>query len=368
MYKAAIRLIKIIEDHGFKAYIVGGYPRDLYLKRKSTDIDICTNATPMQIKDIFGDAVLPNVSYGSVTVIYKNIRFEITTFRKEIKYENNRQPVKIKYIDSLIDDLKRRDFTINTLCIDVDGNIIDLLGGKKDIDNKIIKVVGNTKQKITEDALRILRAIRFATVLNFNLDETLKKNIKKYGYLLKKLSYYRKKEELDKIFSSPNVKYGINLIKELGLVQHLELSNIDKLVITSSAIGIWAQLGVVDIYNFTSNERELINKINELSKLDVLDEYNLYKYGLYISTIVGEIHGIDRKKITHKYNNLYIYSLSEISISAPEICELLNKKPGCFLKEIFSDIEKKIVYKELENYKDVLKDYIISKYRNITER
>ncbi|HHW69254.1 MAG TPA: hypothetical protein GX747_02825, partial [Tenericutes bacterium] len=184
MYNAAIKLIKIIEDHGFKAYIVGGYPRDLYLNRKSTDIDICTSATPMEVKDIFGDAVLPNVSYGSVTVIYKKIRFEITTFRKDIKYENNRQPIKIKYINNLIDDLKRRDFTINTLCIDINGNTIDLLDGKRDIDNKLIRVVGNTKQKITEDALRILRAIRFATILNFELDKDLKKYIKKYGYLL----------------------------------------------------------------------------------------------------------------------------------------------------------------------------------------
>ena len=116
MYKATMDLLKKINSHGYKAYVVGGYARDLYLNRQSLDVDVCTNATPKELKDIFGDVMLPSIQYGSVTVIINKIRFEITTFRKDIKYENNRLPVKIKYINSLIDDLKRRDFYINTLC------------------------------------------------------------------------------------------------------------------------------------------------------------------------------------------------------------------------------------------------------------
>ncbi|HHW69700.1 MAG TPA: hypothetical protein GX747_05140, partial [Tenericutes bacterium] len=178
------------------------------------------------------------------------------------------------------------------------------------------------------------------------------------------LSYYRKKEELEKIFSSINVKYGISLIKELELDKHLNLSNIDNLIITSSVIGIWAQLGVVDVYDFTNNEKDMIKKINELNNLDVLDNYNLYKYGLYISSVVGEIHNINKKDIACKFNSLSINSINDININANEICMLLNKKPGYFLKEIFNDIERKIVYKELENDKEVLKKYISDKYIN----
>ncbi|MGE5456454.1 MAG: hypothetical protein ACM3O4_05080 [Ignavibacteriales bacterium] len=362
MYNTSIKILNRIIDKGYRAYIVGGYPRDLYLNRKSVDIDICTNASPKELKEIFNDIILPNDAYGSVSLVYNNIRFEITTFRKEIKYENNRLPVKIKYINNLLDDLKRRDFTINTLCMDNSGNVIDLLNGRADIDNKIIRIVGNSRYKLKEDCLRILRAIRFATILDFELDDNLIKAIKRNGYLLKKLSYFRKKEELDKIFSSSNVRKGINLIKELGLDKPLQLSNLDNIVITTSIIGIWAQLNVLDIYSFTNNERELILKINELLNSDILDNYNLYKYGLYLSSIAGEIKEINKKTIINKYNELPIHNNSEINISVKKICELLNKEPGGFLKEILSDIEMKIVEGQLNNELEDIKNYILTKY------
>ncbi len=364
MLQTATKVLQKIEKNGYKAYVVGGYPRDLYLNRKSADVDICTNATPKELKQIFPNISYSDIKYGSATLIYKSIRFEITTFRKEIKYSNNRKPVKIKYIDDLLEDLKRRDFIINTLCINSEGDIIDLLGAREELDRRVIKMVGKPKIRLKEDVLRILRAIRFATTLDFELDKELEKYIIKYGSLLKKLSYERKKEELDKIFSSPNKEYGIKLLLKTKLYKHLELHNLPNIRITPSLIGIWAQLDVLDIYKFNNNEIKTIKLINELLEKDVLDNYNLYKYGLYISTVVGEIKQIDRKLIISKFNDLYISNKSEIAISAPEICKILNQKPNFFLKEIFIDIEKKIVYKELLNEKPVLEDYIIKKYCN----
>lgn len=361
MQETAMSVLKKITDNNFRAYIVGGYPRDIYMNRQSIDVDICTNATPKDLNEIFKGSILPKQEYGGVTVIVNNIRFEITTFRKEIKYENNRFPVKIKYIDNLLDDLKRRDFTINTLCIDNEGNIVDLLNAKEDIDKKIIRCVGNTKNKIKEDILRSLRAIRFATILDFKLDIELKKNIKRYGYLLKNLSYYRKKEELEKIFLSSNCKYGLDLIKELELEQYLELSNFDSLVITTSPLGMWAQLDVLDKYSFTVNEKEIINKINEVLKEDILSNQVLYKYGLYVCTLVGEIKNIDRTLIVSKYNNLPILNIKDIDIKANEICELLNKKPNLFLKEIYKDLENKILSGKLVNQREEIKKYLIYK-------
>lgn len=358
MYETALRLIKKIEEQGFKAYIVGGYSRDLYLNRESVDIDICTSATPKEVKEIFSGSVLPRQEYGGVTIISNNIRFEITTFRKEIKYENNRFPVKIKYIDTLIDDLERRDFTINTLCIDSNGKTIDLLNAKQDLDEKVIKCVGNTDRKIKEDILRSLRAIRFATILNFKLDKNLKKAIKKYGHLLKKLSYYRKKEELEKIFASSNCQYGLQLIKELKLVKFLELSNFDNLVATTSSLGMWAQLDVLDIYNFTSNEKKTIKDIQTVLKQEEIDNYTLYKYDLYVCTLAGEIKGLDRANIVKQYNNLPISNKKEIAIKSDEICKILNRQPGLFLKDIYHDLEYKIVTEQLENKKEKLKEYI----------
>ena len=359
-------ILNKINENGFQAYLVGGYPRDLYLGRISTDFDICTNATPKDLKEIFGDVKQHLEQYGSVTVYLNNFRFEITTFRKDIKYINNRKPIEIEYIDNLEDDLKRRDFTMNTMCLDKDGNLIDLLNGKQDIDNKIIKTVGDAEKKISEDSLRILRAIRFATILDFKLDNVLKIAIVNNKDLLKSLSHYRKKEELDKIFSSNNSKYGINLIKELGLSNVLELSNINSVVSTTYPIGIWAQLNCGDKYDFNKTEKDTIYKINELMDKDILDKNNLYKYGLYISTIVGEIKGIDVKTINEVYNSLYIHNKTEINIEPEEICEILNKRPGKYLKEILNDIEYKLVNKELENDNNVLRTYIINNYCNFS--
>ena len=359
---AALDLLKKINDKGYLAYLVGGYPRDLYMERNSIDYDVCTNATPKELKEIFSDSVLKTEQYGSVTLIFQNMRFEITTFRRDIKYLNNRKPIEIEYIDSLEEDLKRRDFTMNTMCIDYNGVLINLMNGKEDIDNKIIKTVGDADIKIAEDSLRILRAIRFATILDFNLDEELKKAIKNHKYLLKSLSYYRKKEELDKIFSSTNCTKGIELIKELELESDLELSNIDSLVPTTYLIGIWSQLDVLDKYSFNNTEKESIIKINELRDKDILDNNNLYKYGLYISTIVSEIKGIDKKLVNEKYDSLYIHNKTDIKIEAKEICELLNKRPGRFLKDIFNDLEYKLVNKFIENDKKALSNYILDNY------
>ena len=362
MNETALKVLKKINSNGYQAYLVGGYPRDIYIGRDSMDFDICTSATPKELKSIFGNTMLPSEQYGSVTLMVHNIRFEITTFRKDIKYLNNRKPIEIEYVSSLIDDLKRRDFTMNTMCIDSNGTLIDLLNGKEDINDKVIRTVGNANMKIYEDSLRILRAVRFATTLNFDLDEDLKEAIIRHKDLLKSLSYYRKKEELDKIFSSMNSSYGIKLIKELGLEESLELSNLENLIPTTYLIGIWAQLDVLDKYSFNNTEKESIEAINELMNKDILDYNNLYNYGLYISTIVGEIKGIDKKIINEKYNSLYIHNKTEIKLEAKEICELLNRKPGKFLKEIFNDLEYKIINKKLTNEKETLKQYIKENY------
>ena len=362
MNYTALELLKKINSNGYEAYLVGGYPRDLYMGLSSIDYDICTNATPKKIKEIFGDSVLPNEQYGSVTLLLNNTRFEITTYRHDITYLNNRKPIEIEYVDNVVDDLKRRDFTMNTMCIDSQGNLIDLLNGREDINNKVIKSVGNAEIKIFEDSLRILRAIRFATILNFKLDDELKDAIIKYKYLLKSLSYFRKKEELDKIFSSNNRMYGISLIRELRLDEDLELSNLNKIVPTTYLMGIWAQVECVDKYSFNNTEKETIIKIKELLDKDILDCNNLYTYGLYISTIVSEIKGIDKQIINKEYDSLYIHNRSEIKIDAKEICELLNKEPGKFISEIFNDLEYKLVNKQLQNDKEQLKKYIIENY------
>lgn len=360
MLKTALKLIKKIEENGYQAYIVGGFVRDKILGISSNDIDICTSARPSDIRNIFPNSCLPNEDYGSVTVIVKNIRFEITTFRKEITYLNNRKPVEFEYINDLLADLKRRDFKINTLCMDKDGNIIDLLEGRLDINNREINTVGDSYLKFSEDALRILRAIRFATILDFKLSDDVKKAILKAKKYIKNLSYQRKKEELNKIFASIHVKYGVKLLIELGLDKELELHNLSKVKCFDDLMGTWAQLDVENIYPFSKNEKEIINDIKKVLELDNLDPLVLYRYGLYANSIVADIKGINKKLVTKKYNELPIKCRSDILIDGNEIMNLLDTKPGKYLKTIINHIEEQILKGNLSNNKEDLINYVLN--------
>lgn len=361
MYKKALEVLNKFYDNGYLAYIVGGYPRDTLLGIKTTDIDICTNAKPMEIIKIFDTDKVSDINYGSVKVIYKNVKFDVTTFRRDIKYENNRKPVKIKYINDLKKDLLRRDFTINTLCIDREGNLVDILNVRKDIDERIIRTVGNPRYRIKEDSLRILRAIRFASILDFKIDSKTKSYIIKYGYLLKSLSCSRRREELDKIFSSKNKEMGRDLIVELGIDKHLGIDNLKDIVMCDDIIGIWSQLKMRDEYPFSKLEKETIFKIREMLEMDI-DSYSVYKYGLYVSSVVGFIKGISYKEINDIYSNLVIYSRKDIKVGGMDIANALKREPGNYLREIFDDIERKIIGLEIDNkYEDII-DYVKKNY------
>ena len=361
MFNRAIQVLNIFYDNGFDAYIVGGYPRDSLLEIKTNDIDICTDAKPVDVMKLFDTDSSSDMKYGSVRIIYKNYRFDVTTFRKDIKYEKNRKPIKIKYIDDLKKDLLRRDFTINTICIDRFGEYVDLLNAKEDIDKKIIKTVGNPRYRIKEDSLRILRAIRFSSILNFDIDEKTKNYIVKYGYLLNNLSYSRKKEELDKIFASKNKEKGRELILELKLDKYLGLYNLDNIVMCDDIIGIWSQLDIDSGYIFSKNEKIMIKNIRKMLSLD-LDNYTVYKYGLYVSTVVGSIKGISYKKINDIYNNLPIYTKKDIMINGLEISKYVDSKPGNYISKIYDEIERLILVGKLNNSKEEIINYIRNNY------
>ncbi len=362
MEERALEILNILNDNGYESYIVGGFPRDKILGYKTNDIDICTSATPKEILDVFDNVIISDMQYGSVVIAYKGYKYDVTTFRKEIKYEANRRPVKIKYIKNIKKDLLRRDFTINTFCIDKDGNIIDTLGVREDLNKRILKTVGNPKYRFKEDALRILRCIRFATILDFEIDKKTKHYLSKYSYLLKKLSINRKKEELDKIFSSTNKEKGIKLLIDLNLTNALDISRLSMITICTDLIGIWCQLEVDDIYPFTKVEKEQMILLRELLTYDSIDNYLLYKYGLYLCTVYADIKGISKRKLNTMYQNIPIKSKKEIDIDASDIPKILNKKPGKYIKEIMESIEKNILNDKLNNNKEKIKQFIINNY------
>jgi len=363
MKELGLEIINKINDYGYIAYIIGGYPRDYLLNIETSDIDIATSATPMELKNIFPDIKIVNDKYGSVILNYHNYRFDIMTFRKESDYLDNRHPSKVVYVNDLEEDLLRRDFTINTICIDKDGNIIDLLNAKEDLDNRIIKTIVDSNTSFSRDALRILRAIRFASFLNFNLSDDVSDAIIKNKGLLKKISYERKKQELDKIFASNKAKEGIELIEKYQLDEVLELSNINRIKDYSDIIGIWSMINPSK-YHFSSSERDLIKKVNIVYDMDNLDNYTLYKYGLYVNVLAGINKGIEKKDILKKYESLKIEKRDDINITTKDICNILKRKPDYLISEIYNDLERKILDNKLINKKSEIEIYLLDTYSN----
>ena len=203
MDKVIKNILKKIESEGYEAYIVGGFVRDKLLKHETFDIDICTNALPKDLKKIFKNGNSLN-NYGAFNLKIKKYNIDITTYRKETEYDDKRHPNKIEYVNSLFEDIKRRDFTINSICMDKNENIIDVLDGVKDLNNKIIKVIGDANIRFKEDPLRMLRAIRLASVLEFELDGETFDAIRSNAELINFVSNERIKDELTKILSTNN--------------------------------------------------------------------------------------------------------------------------------------------------------------------
>jgi tRNA nucleotidyltransferase (CCA-adding enzyme) len=216
---------------GFEAYAVGGCVRDLLLNEKPKDWDITTNATPTQIRKLFPKNFYEN-KFGTVSVITNSKDetlkvVEITPYRLEGKYSDKRHPDEIKFAKKLEDDLARRDFTVNALAMDENKKIIDFFDGQKDLKNKIIRAVGDANKRFEEDALRMLRAIRFACTLNFEIEEKTLKAIQKNADWIQMISNERIHDELIKIFETEKAAYGIDLLRQTNLLKFI-LPELDK--------------------------------------------------------------------------------------------------------------------------------------------
>jgi len=358
MYESAIKILNILENNGYKAYIVGGYVRDKILGIESNDIDIITNAKPDELNKIFNKKFSNN--YGCIILPYNGYEFEITTFRKEFYKDNDRRPYKIEYINDLKEDLIRRDFTINSICIDKNEDYIDLLSGINDINNKVIRVISDSDKKIYDDPLRILRAIRFASIYDFDLDNNLISSITKYKDRLEYISFDRIKDELNIIFRHNRANNAFKLIDGLKLGKVLKISHKNMIIDCDNYIGVWAQVLYSDDYNFSKKEKNKINAIKSIIEKGYIDDYMLYKYDFNIIRTSSLILNIDIDYKT-RYDNLQIHDRKNIDIDVYDIMKLTNKEN---IDKIYVDLEKQILYNKLKNEKSILIEYIMNNYRN----
>lgn len=205
--KKAIFILQRLEKSGFKAYLAGGCVRDMLMGREPHDFDITTNALPEQTMDVFSDlTVVPTgIKHGTITVIADGEPFEITTFRVDGHYSDSRHPDSVQFTSELYDDLSRRDLTVNAMAMDRNGDIFDPFGGRQDIADRIIRCVGDPEKRFCEDALRILRTVRFASTLGFTVEENTASAADRLRSRLENVSAERIREELTKLICGENV-------------------------------------------------------------------------------------------------------------------------------------------------------------------
>lgn len=209
-------IIKTIQAAGFEAYAVGGCVRDSILGRIPDDWDITTSAKPLDIKKIFKRTIDTGIQHGTVTVMIDKEGFEVTTYRIDGEYEDSRHPKEVTFTSNLREDLRRRDFTINAMAYNDEVGLVDIFGGISDIEKKMIRCVGNAKERFTEDALRMMRAVRFSAQLGYSIEEGTKEAIKELAPNLKNISAERIQVELVKLVVSDNPDY-LKIAYETGI-------------------------------------------------------------------------------------------------------------------------------------------------------
>ena len=212
-------MARIFNKNSQSLYLVGGAVRDYLLKRENSDYDLTTSATPEEVKAMFRRTIDTGIKHGTVTVIYKGEHYEITTFRTEGDYSDSRHPDSVTFVRSLEEDLKRRDFTINALAVDIlTGDVIDMHGGIGDLEAGIIRAIGEPEERFGEDALRMMRSCRFAAKLGFDIEKKTLEAIRKLHGTIEKVSVERIKDEIDKILLSPYPVKGLRYMEETGLM------------------------------------------------------------------------------------------------------------------------------------------------------
>ncbi|ANU10684.1 CCA-adding protein [Planococcus antarcticus DSM 14505] len=376
--KTAIKVIGTLKEAGFQAYMVGGAVRDFLLGKTPHDIDVASSASPEQVKAYFKRTIDTGIEHGTVLVLLGGEGIEVTTFRTEGSYSDNRRPDSVEFVQSLEEDLKRRDFTINAMAMTEYLDIIDPFGGKDDLQKQIIRAVGDPDQRFQEDALRMLRAVRFSGQLHFVIDVETVSSIRRHAQLIRSIAVERLKSEMDKIFVNPFTRKSMDYLRDTTLTEYLPagyLFEIDwtQYTPTGKAVYGWFYLlykqsksfSEVSDYRFSNEEKRLIEKSLELARLEFWDQWTIYQYSIDQLEMASCVTGKNMDPAVAK-EQLPIQSKSDLAASGRDLMQWSENRPGPWLKIWIEKMEKLVIYGELRNDKELIKDWFVNEYRRHT--
>ncbi|MDY0408306.1 CCA tRNA nucleotidyltransferase [Paracerasibacillus soli] len=386
-FHRAFEVLQIIEEHGFSAYLVGGCVRDYVLQRDVGDIDIATSATPKQIQTIFEKVIPVGIEHGTVIVRHRQNSYEVTTFRIDGDYSDQRHPDSVRFIDKIDLDLARRDFTINALAMDREKNIIDLFSGKEDLKKKTIRTVGDSLSRFNEDALRMIRALRFSSQLGFTIEVNTLQAIQQLKAEIEQVAIERILHEMTKFFAGKHICIGLRYLYATQIYQFLPVfkdnltlikkipENILPLSSFSEVIALlhlvhpnisilewvkkWKCANVIKKEATHLVDNVLYYRAHDLDPwlvYQVKQDYHKQFFRL-VKILFGEI---DQTTFLSLYHDLAIHSRKELQLNGNDLLDMFpQSKPGPWVQEILNTVEKLVVLRQIKNDKTMIKEWIL---------
>lgn len=390
-FVSAVPVLKKLEEAGFEAYFVGGAVRDFLLKNPINDVDIATSATPNEVKKTFPKTVDIGIDHGTILVLFQNKSYEITTFRTESEYQDFRRPKGVSFVRSLNEDLQRRDFTMNAIAMDRFGKLIDPFNGQFAIQERMIRTVGQATERFQEDALRMMRAVRFVSQLGFELERETVKALDHLVPLLAQIAIERKRAEFEKLLKGKNRKQALNLLIETGLFSYLpglsnhkehleELQNYD--FDTLSKDEMWTllifclNLEEKSIEGFLRNWRLPLKEIRNIQRILLFlfkrlkqewTVYDLYLAGSdtikSVETLFQVLKGNKEFESIFRWVNLYkqlpIKERSDMKVTGNDLLAWFDSKGGPWLHELLTKIEQAILEGKAVNDNNKIKEWLM---------
>jgi len=371
--KSAIPVLNQLKSAGHEAYIVGGAVRNHLLQLPISDVDITTSALPDEVEGLFERTVPVGKEHGTVMVIL-NGTFEVTTFRVDGEYEDHRRPDTVKFVRDLKRDILRRDFTVNAMALDENMAVIDYTGGQDDLKNRLIRAVGDAETRFTEDALRMIRAARFQSVLDFRIEEKTQQAIKICAPLIAHVAIERIIVEIQKLLNGLKPSAGIATLSASGLVKYLpyfsewqEMLKLEIPLTLEIYIAFHVYKGYADMNGITSlklsndSYRTVKQAVIVLQQLEKQEEYMMerlvYHYPLTMIESCQALVGHQADASDYAQHRI-IHRRQDIMVNGNDLMKHLNRTGGSWLKDMLAEIEDAIITGQLKNQRDSILKWV----------
>lgn len=382
----AVPVLERLEQRGHLAYFVGGSVRDSIMGKEIHDVDIATSATPQEVKELFDRTIDVGIQHGTVLVFHEGEPYEVTTFRTESQYKDFRRPEQVEFVTSLLEDLKRRDFTMNAMAMDKDGILYDPFKGREDIESKIIRTVGSPDERFSEDALRMVRAVRFMSQLGFEVESNTYQALGEKAHLLSHIAQERKTAEFQKLLAGKKPKEALKVAASTQILQYYpELDALMREIKRFLSLDLeecqtfeeWLSVIALASAKKESMYREWKLPVAVIKKIKALIEgyerrnrefysrYQLYEIGLEDAHRIERVWSVysgqpaQYARIDDLYAQMPIQKETPLSFSGNDLIKWSGKKGGPWIKETTKDIIQRMLDGEIVNEREFVKQWLI---------